>query len=434
VTEAALTPSASLGVTRRAGGVGLIASIAWRNLGRNRRRTWLTAGGIGFAIALLGFFRALQLGGYATMIDNATALLSGHLQIQRVGYRDDPRIEMTLPQARERAEAIRAIAGVRAATDRVESFVLVSVGEKSFAGQLLGVDPRHEAEVSRLPKMLATGRFLQAADTNSNGDVEGVAGEVLAKNLGIGVGDELVLLGTDIHGGVAALAVKLVGTLRSGQAELDRALLEVPIGPVRDAFGLDADAANAIVVRLDSAGLTDALAARLRHGLPADETVLTWPTLMPDLKQAIDLDWTSGQMMYSLLVIIVVFSIVNTFVMTVFERTREFGLLLAIGTRPATIVAMLHLEAFWISLLGVVAGLAVAVPLILWSQLVGIPISGSASEMMAAYYMPDRMYGALSTRALLPPILLMIVAAQLAALLPALRVWRIRPVEALRDA
>jgi putative ABC transport system permease protein len=429
---AAVLASHTPAVGRRFGRAGLIASIAWRNLGRNRRRTWLTAAGIGFAIALLAFFRALQLGGYATMIDNATALLSGHLQVQRFGYHDDPRTEMTLADANVQAERIRALPGVRAVTERVMTFVLVSVGEKSFASQLIGVEPAHEAAVSSLPTMVVSGRYLRATD--DVGDVEGVAGEVLAKNLGIDVGDELVVLGSDVEGGVAALAVKLVGTLRSGQAELDRALLEVPIAPARAAFGLDADAAHAIVVRADAADLTDPLAGRLRGGLPADATVLTWPTLMPDLKQAIELDWTSGQMLYSLLGIIVVFSVVNTFVMTVFERTREFGLLLAIGTRPATIVAMLHLEAFWLALLGLAGGLAVAVPLILWSQFVGIPISGAGSEVLAAYHMPDRMYATLSLRAVVPPALLLLAATQLAAFMPALRVWRIHPVEALRDA
>ncbi|MFM8354332.1 MAG: hypothetical protein ACKOBM_05450, partial [Gammaproteobacteria bacterium] len=214
--------------------------MAWRNLWRNRRRTLLSAGSIAFAVALLAFAMAQQIGSYALMIDNATALMTGQLQIQRPGFLDEPRIERTLPDGAALRARVAAVPGVAAATERVQAFVLVAAGERSVAAQVLGVDPVREGAVSRLPVLLAAGRFL-AAPTNGHDDrsnvaeagaspaepvpVELVVGVALARNLGVTLEDELVLLGTDPTGSVAALVGRVTGLLETGQAELDRGLL-----------------------------------------------------------------------------------------------------------------------------------------------------------------------------------------------------------------
>jgi len=432
VTEAAAVPPATgVRVPRHHSiGVGLLAPVAWRNLWRNRRRTALTASGVGFAVALLAFAIAQQIGSYGMMIDNATALLTSHVQVQRRGHLDDPRIERTLPDAAALRRAAESVPGVTAVTERIMAFVLVSAGERSFAGQLMGVDPVGEAAVSTLPKLVKSGRYL-AADAGAGGAVEVYAGAVLARNLGVGIGDEIVILGTDPEGGVAALVTRLVGTFSSGQAELDRSLLQVPIAAVRDAFSLG-DEAHAIVVRGHDVGDAAAIAAALRRVVPADSVVLEWPALIPELAQTIDLDRTSGRIFYGLLALLVTFSVVNSFVMLVFERTHEFGMLLAIGMRPWAVIAMLQLEALWLGALGAAGGLLVAVPLIAWVSVVGIPLGEASGDLLRTFHMPDRMYTALDVGGLLEPVALMVVATLLAALVPSLRVRRLRAAEALR--
>jgi len=417
--------------------VTAIVPIAWRNLWRNRRRTFLTAGGIAFAVALLSFAIAQQLGTYAIMIDNATGLLTGHLQIQRVGYRDDPRVESTVPDAAALRERVAALPGARVVTERVEAFVLVSAGERSFAGQLLGVDPDRERETSTLPELLASGRYLigGARDSESDGPSDGVteayAGEALARNLGVDVGGEIVILGTDRSGGVAAMVTRLVGTFATGQPEIDRALIEVPIDAVRNAFALG-DEASALVIRAKSAADATLLAESVGSLVPPGCELLGWQQLIPELQQTIDLDRTSGMIFYGLLALIVTFSIVNSFAMLIYERTREFGVLLAIGMRPWHIVGMLQLEAIWLAALGIAGGLAVALPAVAWFARVGLPLGESSGALLERFHMPDRLYGAFALPAFLRPTVLMATATVLAALIPSLRVRRLRPVEALR--
>jgi len=404
--------------------------IAWRNLWRNRRRTLLTAGGIAFAVALLAFAIAQQIGSYALMIDNATALLAGHLQVRHADYGDAPRIEDTLPDTARLRARIEALPGVQAAAERVQAFGLVSAGERSVAAQVLGVDPEREPLVSAIPGLVVAGRFLRAPA--AGGIVEVFAGEALARNLGVGVGVEIVILGTAAEGGVAALATRLVGTFATGQGELDRGLLFAPLSAVRQAFALGT-AAHAIVVRGRDVARTPELAGAVGAlDLPGQPAVVPWPELMPELQQSIELDQVSARIFYALLALLVSFSVVNSFVMVVFERTREFGVLLAIGMRPWNIVGMLQIEALLLAALGALVGVAVAWPLVAWVAAVGLPLGDAAGELLRRFHMPDRLYTAVHPRAFLEPVLLMSVATTLAALLPALRVRRLLPVEALR--
>lgn len=401
----------------------LAGAIAWRNLWRNRRRTVLAAGAIAFSVALLLFAMSMQGGSYAAMIDNATHLLDGHLQLQRVGYLDDPRIENAIDNAAARLGAVRATAGVEAATPRIAAFALVSGDERSYGAQLLGVDPAGERAVSRLPTMLAEGRYVESG-------AEAYAGRMLARNLGVSVGDQIVVLGTGTDGGVAALAVTLVGTFDSGVAELDRQLLEIPLPVVAEAFAMH-DAVHAIVVRAESVALASDVAQALRKDLPEGETVLEWQTLMPDLAQAITLDRASGDILFGILAAVVTIGVLNSFLMTVFERTREFGVLMAIGMRSRSIVALLQVEALLLSSLGCAIGVAVGMPLVMWVGRVGIPV-GDTSAAMQAFHLADRLYPALNGSAIVRPVILLMLCTQLAALLPALRVRRLQPVEALR--
>lgn len=423
-----MTAIATLAAPRptRAADVGLIGVVAWRNLWRNRRRTVLSIGAIAFAVTLLSFAMAQQSGNYAIMIDNATGLLSGHLQVQHRGFFDDPKIGDVLHAATQRVAAIRRIPAVVAATPRISAFVLASAHDHSVGAELLGVEPAGERAVSTLPNMVTEGRYLESAS-----GLEAFAGELLARNLDARVGDELVVLGTTPTGGVAPLALTLVGTFASGVPDIDRSVVEVPFETAAAAFELD-DSAHAIVVKTRSAAAAGAVAAAVRRDHGSDDAVvLEWPQLVAGLEQAIELDRIFGNILFATLAVIVTMGVFNAFVMTIFERTREFGTLLALGMRPRTLIATLQIEGLCLAALGCSLGLALAVPLIAWLARVGIPL-GEAGAALRQFHAADRMYPALDVGVLLRPVALMMVGTALASLLPALRIRSIRPVEAMR--
>jgi ABC-type lipoprotein release transport system permease subunit len=403
--------------------------IAWRNVFRNTRRSVFTASAIAFAVLLLAFSLSMNAGQYAAMIDNGTRLLTGHAQVQARGYLDDPSLRKVVPAVSQLRAALATVPGVRNVRARAEGFALVSVQEKGFGAQVMGVEPAAERRYSSLPGMVTQGRYLGAADAE-----EAVIGAALARNLGARPGSELVVLGTGKEGSVAALAVTVVGIVESGIAELDRTLVQVPIDAFRPAFEFG-DEASSLVLVFASADIDPqalALAATRVQAIAPGVELLPWQRLLPDMVQAIELDRLTNLLFFVLLGTMVVFSIANSFVMTVFERTREFGMLIAVGMRPGQLQRLVQLEALLVCGGGVLLGALLSLALVLLLARVGVPIPGEADAMMRRFQLPDRMYPVLDAKAILLPALLMLLATQVAAALPTLRIRWLQPVAALR--
>jgi putative ABC transport system permease protein len=399
-----------------------LVAIAWRNLWRNRRRTALTSGGVAFAVFLVVVARSATVGTFDVMIDNMTSLMTGHAQLQQRDFHDDPSLRHSVLDATTIAREVAARPDVAAVAQRAQAYALVSVGEKSFAAQVMGVDPAAERKLSALPRAISSGRYLENPD-----DV--VLGAALARNLGAGVGDELVVLGTARDGSIAALAGNVVGIITSGISDLDRSLLEVPLPTFQQAFGLG-DEASMIVVRMHRLGDVATLVAT---PTPDDTVWLSWQALLPDVQQMIELKWAGQFVLFALVTLLVAFSVFNSFAMTVYERTREFGMLLAVGMRPARILGMLELEACWLAVLGVVFGGTIGTLLVVALGGVGIPLGRNLGAVYETLNLPERIYPTLSLTALGGVAAVLLLAVPLAGLVPALRILKLTPIEALRS-
>ena len=206
---------------------------------RTRRRTWLTASGIAFAILLLGLMRSLQVGAFIGAVDNSAHIMLGHIQLQHPAYEDDPAVENSIRGVDNIIADVASQPEVEVVSARAQSYALTSSGERSFGAQIIGVQYEQEAKWSTLINMQVQGRYIQRPG-------ESFIGSALARNLGISIGDELVILGTAVEGGVAALVTEVVGTYTSGQPELDRAIAQVSLEDFRYAWNLGADEAHAV--------------------------------------------------------------------------------------------------------------------------------------------------------------------------------------------
>jgi ABC-type lipoprotein release transport system permease subunit len=402
-----------------------LAAIAWRNLWRNRRRTWLTVAGIAFAVWLLVFARAMQDGTFGTMVDNGARLLPGHIQVQHLDYADAPHMEYTL-SSQPILDALAATGDFEHLSERAQGFALVSAGEKSFGAQVIGIQPGIEQQWSTLAAGTMQGRFLANPG-------EAFIGSILARNIGVGVGDELVVLGTAKQGGVAALALDVVGVVTSSITELDRSILLVDIGDFREAWGLDPDEAHAIV------GIGKTL-TRSENGLAAaaanDSThsYRNWRDQMPEAEQMWNMKIITTEGMFYIIAIVVGFSVINSFMMLVFERTPEMGMLMAIGMKPGYLLVQLQAEALLVALLGIVTGTLLAMAIILPLNSIGIPYPLEGVEgIMQTMTIPERLHPRFDTHPLYVASLIMIVGTQVAALIPGSRIYRLRPVEAIRQ-
>jgi putative ABC transport system permease protein len=317
--------------------VGMDIKMAWRNIWRNPRRTLLTITAIAFACVLLIFMLSFQFGSYETMINASVKIHTGHLQIQGRGYHADQEIRQVIADPQPVQQALAAIAEVQAHAPRARAFVLVSSRERTYGVMAEGVDPAAEARVSTLRSIVRQGDYLDRRPSE-NGLPGALVGHLLARNLKVSIGDELTILGQGRDGSIAATVLRVQGITSSGMDEFDRNALQMPLDAFQDAFAMDGAVHEIVVVgrRLaDAPAIRAAMETALaRMDSPQPLDVLDWERLMPGLKQAISMDLVSGAIFYLVLIMVVAFSILNTFLMAILERTYEFGVMMAIGTQP----------------------------------------------------------------------------------------------------
>jgi len=405
--------------------MGITLRFAWRNLWRHPRRTWLTASAIAFSATLLVFMITLQLGAYDLMIDTSLRVYTGQLQVQRTGYLDKPQIRSTIPEAASLAARLRG-AGFPAVATRAQGFALASSGSRSYGVPVVGVEPAHEKEVSTIPGRVTEGRYLSDARAQ-----EAVIGATLARNLKVKLGDELTLLGSGKDGSVAATIVPVVGIFESGNPELDRHFVQLPLATFQDVFSMGSDAHAIVLSGLDLRTLAQA-ATRVEARLPKDQDLVLrhWEELLPGIKEAIQADMVQNWFTYIVLIVVVTFSILNTFLMSVLERTREFGVMLALGASPYRIGSLVMLESTLLALLGILIGMGCGSGLAVYFHFEGFTFPGMA-ELYGQFGLPGVIHSKLSfaTLTLGPAVIFVFTVA--AALYPALRIRRLTPVEAI---
>lgn len=406
----------------------MLAGLAWRNLWRHPRRTVLNAISIAFAAMIMVFLLSFQLGTYAIMKENVLRILDGFAQVQPPGYKDNPDIKKVIPHPAQILKRLAAIDGVGTAAPRAMSFAILSNGEKSVGAAVVGIDPEREVRVSHLNRSIRQGRYLQNDDQAAI-----VLGSSLARNLAVGVGDKVTMLGETRDGSIAADVFTVVGIFNSGTPEIDRQYSEILLPRFQAGFGMG-QAVNLIVLSGPTlAGVTRAL-PQLRKTL-ADTRLHAygWKELQPGLDAAISLDLSTSMLWYASLVIVVVFIILNTLLMAVLERTREFGVLLAVGMRPSSLGGMIWLELALLTLLGLGAGMAIGSGITLTVGHYGLEMPG-AEAIFAQWGLPGKLYPHLSLFSLSAGPAVMAACILLAGIIPYRRVHKLEPVTAMRTA
>ncbi|UCH23965.1 MAG: ABC transporter permease [Deltaproteobacteria bacterium] len=403
--------------------------MAWRNIWRNPRRSILTISAIAFASLLLVFMLSFQFGFYEAAINASVKIHAGHLQIQAEGYQDKKSMRLVVPDPGSMGSILANIEAVKAYTYRANAFSLVSSEKRIHGVMVTGIDPVSEAKVSTLKNLIRDGTYLTDKD-----DYQALVGQLLAQNLRIGPGDELTLLGQARDGSVAATVVKVQGIYRSGLDELDRSSVHIPLKTFQEVYAMG-NAVHQVVAIGESLSAIPEIRASLKSRLSSLNQnnplkVLDWEELMPGLRQAIEMDLVSGLIFYVLLIIVVGFSILNTFLMAIFERTKEFGIMKAIGTTPVRLTKLLLIESLSITIVGIIAGIILGIGITYYFQIHGIDFSGS-SDLLSQFGISGRMYPKITVLSILIGPSLVLGITFLAALYPALKVRRIRPVEAL---
>jgi len=406
----------------------MLAALAWRNLWRRPQRTILSLISVSLVSALLICMLSFQLGVYGTMKETTLRIFDGYAQFQPHGYADDPGLERAIANPQHLARDAVAISGVTAAAPRVNGFAILANGERSYGAAVIGVDPASEAKISSIASMIRQGRYLAPGDTDA-----AILGDILARNLGVKVGDPVTVLGSARDGSVSADVLRVAGIYHSGIPELDRSILEMPLARAQDTFAM-MDHANTIALGGPSLSEVNAALPALqrvaeRHGV----SVRDWEAMEPAMRDAINLKIATSLLFYLTLVSVVAFIILNTLLMSVLERSREYGMLLAVGMQPRAIGAMVWIELLGLALVGCAIGLTLGGGVTLWLQAVGIDMGGMG-KLLEQFGLPSRLYPTLTPFSALVGPLAILTAILIGGIVPYLRVARLTPGLAMRGA
>jgi len=364
---------------------------------------------------------------YGLMIDNTLQVFTGHMQVQAPGYKDDQKMRQTIANVVPLAANLREEFRSSNVAARSWAFALASSDERSYGIGVFGVEPNFEPQVSNIPGLVKEGRYLR--DNNAS---EIVIGSVLARNLRVASGDEITILGSGRDGSFAAAVLNVVGVFESGVVDIDRNFAEIPLSSFQDIFYMDG-AGHQVVVSAATLDAAELLQPSIAAALPVDSDLMvhSWDVLQPGLKQAIQADMSSAFFMYGVLVILVAFSVLNTQLMSVLERTHEFGIVLSLGLKAGRLGRLIMLETALMGTIGLVLGAIAGVIFTSWFTANGLSIPGM-EEMAANFNLPARIYPEVTPWTTVAGPLVVFFFTLLAAAYPALRLHRLHPVEAMR--
>jgi ABC-type lipoprotein release transport system permease subunit len=401
--------------------------MAWRNVWRNPRRTGLTLAATVFAVVLVMFAVALAAGTHEKMIEDSVRLASGHVQVSGPGYRRTRTLEQFLPWDEELSRQLSGSEGAAGVAPRIVSFGLASRDSATRGVAVIGLDPTRERSVSSLPGRVRRGRFLAP-----DGEREIVLGERLAAILSAEVGDEVLLYSIAYSLETAYDLFRVAGVMKLPEAQLDRTLALISLRDAQEFFVYQGKVSEVAILAADSDAVPALAGAVQRAVGDRRAEVHTWRESMPELEQFILLDDAGMYVMLAILVVVVGFGILNTILMAVLERKREFGVVLALGLRPRSIFSIVYLESLMLALVGLVIGLAIALPLVLWFEAHPVALTGEAVEAMELFGFEPLVTWKLKPLNPLGSIATILGVAIVAALYPAAKASRARPVEALR--
>lgn len=330
----------------------LVVGLSWRNVWRNSRRSFLTFLTIVAGCTLIIFMRSLQNGGYAQMIEDSIAPLTGHIQIHEKGFWKNMTLEYSFRNDNEMLNSIIKIKSVKEAAPRIHAGGLVIFRDSSAGCEILAVEPELEKRITTLHSyILPGGRYLEKGDRRSI-----LLGKNLADNLGVKEGEIVSIVSQGFDGSIAADSFTVKGIFRSPNVSYNRTLALIPFEQGVETFSMG-DYISSIVIRCDDTDSVPDMTRMVKEIAGEELEVMPWNELMPEILQFIAMDRVSSHIFVFILYMIVAFGILNTIQMSVFERTRELGIMLSIGTGRGRIFSMVVTESFIISVIGIIAGL-----------------------------------------------------------------------------
>ena len=401
----------------------MILKIAFRNIFRQKRRTILTALAMIVGFTLLSVTIGLSDGAYGNIITMFTRNRTGHIQVHRAGYLDKPSLYETIDGYAAIGETIQGTAGVDAWTPRVYAAGLGSVGEKSTAVQIIGVDVVRETQATRFDQKVVEGSVLPESASH-----EAVIGKGLAKILSAKIDSEIVIFSQGADGSLANDVYKIVGIAESGDDVTDRVACYLHIEDAQELFVLEGRIHEIVVIISNInqvSKVTDAIKARLNN---STLDVAPWQVVAKSFYRAMKTDQQGDAISRWVIMLIVAIGVLNTVLMSVLERTREYGVLKAVGTKPTQIFWLVICEVVIIAIGSIAVGALLGVLSNYLLSIYGITYPEAITYGGMKF---TTLYAEVNVRCLIIPAITVMLSATIVSLFPAIKAARIMPAKAM---
>lgn len=400
--------------------------LAFRNIWRNKRRSALTISAMVVSSAMLLLAIGVSAGKMHDMLASATEQYCGHLVVSGVGYQADRSMYRHFAPEPALLERIEEHADIQGVSPRLQGCGLISFGQSSLPVEALGVDPVREKDVTTLQDSLTSGAGLGREDNGV------LLGSGLAEKLGVRPGDELVFVAGASDGSIGNGLLVVKGIFFTGNERNDNELIMVKLQWLQDLFVLPG-AVHTLAVKVRHPMQASVLATELRTALGNTFEVQDWSVFLPEIRDAIAISHVTNTVIMIIFYLATGLCVFNTFYMSVMERSYEFGLLMALGTRPRQIRMMVLLESFMMGGMSVLSGIALGFAINLYMKNVGIDLSGHISSITyAGGTILPRVHSEIDPGYQMMAATLLLLVCLAAGFLPANRAANMHPVQAMR--
>ncbi|NBC09828.1 MAG: FtsX-like permease family protein [Bacteroidetes bacterium] len=403
----------------------MILRLAWRNIWRNRRRTFITAASILFAVLFASFMESLQRGAWDNMISNVVNYYFGYVQVHESGYWEEQSIDKAFPLV-DSLDSIGEIEEVQAVIPRIESFALASAKDNTAGVLVAGIKPEVEDRMTNLSTRIVEGAYLET------GDEAALMASGVADRLSLGVGDTLVLISQGFRGVNAAGKYPIKGIAKFGSPDLNKQMVYLPLPVAQYFYGADGRVTS-LALKLESQDDIQPVLKSLYQELDTSAyEVMDWKEMLPDLVEARQLDTAGNVIVYIILYLIIAFGIFGTILMMTKEREYEFGVLVSIGLQRWQLALSVWIEVVMLGVLGALSGILVSIPVVLYFKWNPIRFSGDMASSLEKFGFEPIFPATFEPQIFLTQALYVFLVTAVLAIYPIVKIRSLQPVEAMR--
>jgi lipoprotein-releasing system permease protein len=400
--------------------------LAWRNLWRNKKRTIIAASSVFFAVLLALVMRSMQKGSYDFMIDSSVRFSTGYIQVHGKGYWDKRSLDKSMELDPAVTSKLKNITDITLTVPRLETFTLVSHGNVTKVSPILGISPDKEKRMQKLNQKLVAGKYL----TDSSKGL--LIGKGLAELLKVGVGDSVVLYGQGYHGITAAAQAPVEGILKLPIPEQNNSLIFTNLSYAQWLYSADGRITS-LSIMMEKTNDLNKVKSEVSRLFDDKYEVMTWEEMTPELVQSIEVDNAGGIIMLAILYIVIGFGIYGTIMMMTAERTKEFGILIAVGMKKTKLIIVTTFETIFISFIGVAAGIFASYPLLLYLYYHPIRLTGDLADLMLGFGLEPIMPFSIAPGIFIAQFWTVLFIALLSAWYPFRFILKLKAVEAIRN-